>query len=542
MNTRLTEIIRLVIVVTSSARLSSACSFTCLRTSHTLKKMAIVASPVVIAPQSASCCSSVSECFSSKTRLLDMADTARRVAVRSDVADQLTSIPSTPVPVAHGLVEGTGRSSYPSRAPIADCATDSGKQQNLASGIVRLVSSHEEGHLGEDSQGGESAADLTLKTLVAVGTGVGALGFVTLFGGAILWVRAEKAGRPDEAVAAVPKGVLVTTGAEFLVPAVLGALFVVTVIAAIHLVFSLPTKIQTTKERRIVRKTQFKANQAEHDAVAKRAAAKSIEERLNRLRRAANEAAEADDPQHADLQAVVESQETEFQSRSETARQAAISAEKLKTEASAHEAELEHTEANPPWLDTTEWWVERGAALVVLVAVPLILYGDPSELSGSRPTVLVLVAVTAAAVSLAIYLTTESFLWFGIAAFFAVGVYAGFATYYRTTDTLKVQPAAALRTGHAPVAGFFIAETSDNYYLGSFRYGEHRPQLRIIPRAQITDVAVSPLLALSEARVQAFRMAKLACHQLVTKSGVTHPVHACSKKQEVALIREATAS
>jgi hypothetical protein len=417
------------------------------------------------------------------------------------------------------------------------------RPQSLETGIVRLVATQQgDDRGGGNGQSGESTADIAFKGLAAVGTGVGILGFVTLFGGAILWIRADKAGLPaDEAVAAVPKGVLVTTGADFLVPAVLVALLVVTVIAAIHLGFSIPPGLKATKERRILRETRFKANKAERDAAHKRAAAKSADERLERLRTVVSEMRDAQDPQYAELRALIDGQQTDVESRTAEALQASSVAEKLKMEATVRKAELEHAQANPRWLDTTQWWVERGAALVVLVVAPWIFYSNPFELSGSRPYILVIVAVTAAAVSLAIYLATESFLWFGIAAFFAVGIYTGFATYYRTADTLKLQPAAALRTGHPPVAGFFIAETTDNYYLGSFQYRDHRPQLRIIPRAQINDVMVGPLLASSEARTQAFRMAKLACHQLVAKSGIAHPVHACSKKQEVVLKQEAGA-
>lgn len=64
-----------------------------------------------------------------------------------------------------------------------------------------------------------------MQVLGFVAAGIGVLGFVTFFGAAILWIRYDQAALPaNEAVALVPREVLLTTGASFLVPAVLLAL------------------------------------------------------------------------------------------------------------------------------------------------------------------------------------------------------------------------------------------------------------------------------------------------------------------------------
>ena len=66
--------------------------------------------------------------------------------------------------------------------------------------------------------------------LAAVATAIGTLGWVAFIGGAILWISFSQANLPAaEAVARVPTGVMVATGAEFVVWAVLAAL--VTVVA-----------------------------------------------------------------------------------------------------------------------------------------------------------------------------------------------------------------------------------------------------------------------------------------------------------------------
>ena len=64
--------------------------------------------------------------------------------------------------------------------------------------------------------------------LAAVATAIGTLGWVAFIGGAILWISFNQANLPTpEAVARVPTGVLVATGAEFVVWAVLAALMTV---------------------------------------------------------------------------------------------------------------------------------------------------------------------------------------------------------------------------------------------------------------------------------------------------------------------------
>jgi hypothetical protein len=64
-----------------------------------------------------------------------------------------------------------------------------------------------------------------MQLLGFVAAGIGVLGFVTFFGAAILWIRYDQASLPaNDAVAVVPREVLLTTGASFLVPALMLAL------------------------------------------------------------------------------------------------------------------------------------------------------------------------------------------------------------------------------------------------------------------------------------------------------------------------------
>src|SRR4029077_2361158 len=105
---------------------------------------------------------------------------------------------------------------------------------------------------GASKKAESSPTDLVLKVLGAVGTGIGILGFVTFFGGAIVWLRADKAQLPaTEAVAVIPRNVLVTTGATFLLPAVLIAVGVVAIVFLIDLCFYLSRfpRLKSTREQ-----------------------------------------------------------------------------------------------------------------------------------------------------------------------------------------------------------------------------------------------------------------------------------------------------
>ncbi len=75
-----------------------------------------------------------------------------------------------------------------------------------------------------DSGNGKKAAELpSLVTLAtAVASGLGVLGFVTFAGGVVLWTRFNEMGLPaSHSLSLVAKSELVSTGAEFLVPALL---------------------------------------------------------------------------------------------------------------------------------------------------------------------------------------------------------------------------------------------------------------------------------------------------------------------------------
>jgi hypothetical protein len=94
-----------------------------------------------------------------------------------------------------------------------------------------------------------SWSDRVVTIAAAVASGIGILGFVTLAGGAVMWERFNQMGvPPDQAVALVPRTVLVVTGAHFLLPAAAGAALI-----ALGLVFLNEVKPAVWESKRVRR-------------------------------------------------------------------------------------------------------------------------------------------------------------------------------------------------------------------------------------------------------------------------------------------------
>lgn len=84
----------------------------------------------------------------------------------------------------------------------------------------------------KSSAAADGATNPTLVSVAAaVASGLGVLGFVAFAGGVVLWTRFKEMGLPaDHALSLVPKAELLSTGADFLVPAVLVAAVLVVVV------------------------------------------------------------------------------------------------------------------------------------------------------------------------------------------------------------------------------------------------------------------------------------------------------------------------
>lgn len=387
----------------------------------------------------------------------------------------------------------------------------------------------------EDGSDSSSSRDLVLKVLGTIGTGIGVLGFVIFFGGAIIWVRADTAELPaTEAVAAIPRNVLVTTGATFLFPAFLVAAGVVAIVFLIGLVFDWRKQGSLKPIREQAKSFTREAAQLGRAAAAAQQAWKAADAMLTSRKDDLDEARKRNAPgaEIAELEAAVQGHRVEtdrLQAAAEGATSAASSAKANADDLTEEsEVELKHS--------TRQWWLELGVAFVaLLVLVPWQNGAIFHVQSGLELAVLILAAASGTALALLVYRSTEKFVWFGVVAVIAVGVYLAAATYLSTHRNAKMQPIAALRSGHPPVVGAFVAETSEDLYVGTFREDEAPPRLIVIPRSQVTEIAIGPLLDQDAAHKRAITMALDECEEEIeepkTESEPAQVKAACTLSQ-----------
>jgi hypothetical protein len=326
--------------------------------------------------------------------------------------------------------------------------------------------------------------DLVLKVFGAIGTGLGLLGFVTFFGGAILWVRADEAGLPaNEAISVVPNGVLVTTGASFLVPALLVALGAVICISVTHLAFGAARLFSARSSDQALELLRYEAGRVSRKAEAKMQMVQAAEALKQDL----------DDGQAA------------------SALRAASAAAELNKDLGDQLAFKQVKQER----NLIQWAVELGVGFIALALVPVVngaLFHVDFLWKGAG---LLLIAIGILIVCLTTYFVVEKFVWFGVVTFVAVGLYIGAATYFSTIGNPKVEPAVALRGDHSPVVGVFVADTASNVYIGTFEEDGVEPRLLVVPRSQVTDLAIGPLLDPGEARVRSIEMALEECEQKI---------------------------
>ena len=348
--------------------------------------------------------------------------------------------------------------------------------------------------------------------LAAVGGSLGALGLVAFFGAAILWVRMDEIGVPaNEAIAIVPKSVLVTTGASFLVPSVLLAVVLLGGFFLADLVISWATDLLFLREQKrdlAAAEKEAKRRQASIDLAIEKA--EQAAERSLQLKATASRSYAAG----ADLDVIKqESREageavTEAQAAAGEAQPAAKEADEKVAEAK-EEVELVR--------DKKELPIEsiRSVLRLILIVVVLSAAAAPGVLLSSVGLPGIQMALVSAAVLFLsliclFVLKSTSFIWFGLAIIVAVGLLNGLVTYCRTKNDPKVEPAALLRSHGAPVFGFYVAQTSDRVYLSTnSMVGETR--LDVVPRDEVIALVIGDLERPTEAEEHAIAFAHRLC-------------------------------
>jgi ABC-type multidrug transport system fused ATPase/permease subunit len=366
-----------------------------------------------------------------------------------------------------------------------------------------------------------SPIDIVLRVLGAIGTGIGILGIVTFFGAAILWVRADKAELPaTEAVAAIPRNVLISTGAQFLFPALLYAVGLVALVFIVHFIPKAAAIFKNRRDQKEIASYSLEAADQGRKALIAQQRWKAADAMLDSLRENLDKAHELKKT-GPEISAI--EREIDAQRRKTTPLQ--VEAEEKIATATKTKAKLDtKTEKAGAKLERgiVHWLTEIGAIVAAFVLV-IVIDGSLGRVSCGQTVVLLFVGIASAILVISVYWATENFVWFGVVAFVVVGAYLGAATYFNTHNNAKMQPVAVLRSGHDPVAGAFIADTSENVYVGTFREKETPPRLLVIPQSQVVELTVGPLLDQPVARRRALTMALNECNQTIKESPPTPP-------------------
>jgi hypothetical protein len=332
-----------------------------------------------------------------------------------------------------------------------------------------------------------SETDKTLgfmPVLLAIVTAIGTLGWIAFIGAAISWIGFLKAGIPQaEAVAKIPKGVLVATGAEFVVAAILAAL------VTIGILYFADNPLHRRDTRRRLRRTA----ELHRDLRQKEALKNEAEAHLRTVRvMAIEDPGELSDAHKAAIAGAT----TTFVEAERTFEEAAKAVTSTRTERSI--ASLRRTLLPLVLLLFTS-----------LAAARFIHVGYDSHLSTGAWVGVFLIAVFASSLGATIFRQSGRFPTMGLVALIVVPFVMGAATYFRAGEGPKVEPVAFLNANGTPFVGFFVAETSDRLYVGTFDKkaspcfpkgecgdapppGTVPPQLLSVPLSEVRNLSIGP--------------------------------------------------
>jgi hypothetical protein len=464
-------------------------------------------------------------------------------------------------PIATGLVSGSAGSPV-TTAPAAESAAAESQPTERSGGA---------GGIGWDA---------IVPVLGTIVTGAGLLGFVALFGGAILFARADEAGLPAaQTVALLPKSTLLATGAEFLVGAMLLACAAVALLWLLS-VFLDPmtyrffhTRLQSKDEgERIGTVGEIESRQTE---LSEREAELPRLEAALEKRRAELEACDA---AHEEAGTAVRMCESALEERQQAAKgdEAALAGEELSDVQASnakqrladrdaaktrYEQSLEHltaartarsrardvvAEAEAALRGNAETMADIGnqlgesqarlaamdaghderatartsVARYVILCLALLLAEAVMLAAGDRVSrwhtvMLVVVSLLTSVLAVLVYHQTKKFVWFGVAAFLAIGVFIGWALSYSIGDDPRIEPVAALVKGQEPLVGAYLTQTKDRVYVGVPRFDDGKPPLNLVAldRAAVTGLSVARLAPPDQLKARGDEMVAALCER-----------------------------
>jgi ABC-type multidrug transport system fused ATPase/permease subunit len=334
-----------------------------------------------------------------------------------------------------------------------------------------------------------------LQVLGAIATGIGVIGFVAVVGGMIIYTRADAAGLPaDQALAVVPRTSLVAAGAVTLVPALaLAFLFALVLFAfgrALERLESHAIDVRYAPALRLEEQAAYE-EQAARDARVIQRQANTQADATERTLAALAGGPAPDEALLAQLRSQLAAERAASSTAGANAARATANAEQL-TEAAA---EMREKQAEASWKVR---WTRFGAAAVLLLLFAMAaLAVGAGGIGVDQWLVLIVLAAGTAFVSVSIYANKGRRFLFIVSSFVAIGLFVGLVSYFKTHNTPKLEPAAALRADGTIVFGYFVAESDNDLYIARRASTGVPARILQLPRSELTDVSVGKLTALS---------------------------------------------
>lgn len=362
-------------------------------------------------------------------------------------------------------------------------------------------------------------ATVILQVLAAIGTGIGVLGFVILCGGAVTFIRLDAVGLPAaEGVAQVPREVLVTTGAELLVPAALAA------IAAVAILYFTLMALRAVEAWRLRPHITGEAT-ALAEVATSRETLERREAESERARRQALAAGECVNSLTADPATLEEARTAAIRRRDE-ADNAFTEARSNVTAASEALAASEAKATTAGEKVRSVRGIGRllsfcvGALVLTLCSIWLAASFGTSIDAESLAKVFGIGALLSA-LAFAVFASTGKFGWFGIVAFVTIGVVYCSSKLFAIDAVPRVVPAAVLQRDRQPLAGFLVAKTSGELLLAhpmSATSTSQAPSLAVIPASEVTDLWLGDVTTATNAPREALVLLAATC-ALRTRDG-----------------------
>jgi hypothetical protein len=388
-----------------------------------------------------------------------------------------------------------------------------------------------------------------LVTLVgAIASSVGVVGFVTVVGGMVVWIRFDSLRLPaDTVVAAIPRTTLIVIGLSTLIPFIALGLFAVLVaylFAADNLVPSHPWRNVGSAWSRQEPPASSGLSpasiapatagvQSEQDPCT--AELSSIVQKAGELQADASSAAEFGRTkvvaqrreQLKALQTELASLHKRIDARDQTAASNDLKEQAELTKAVLDQALSQICDALATAATRSQrvflTWVLTILGLALIELGIVFLVGAPSYF---QDLLLFGLGALLALVTLSVGLRTHGFTVFGAAIFVSILMFGTGATLLRIYHEPEVQPTAVLRMGHdAGLTGYFVADTSESVYLvriAGKQNGTHFeaffPRLVVVPRANVVSMEVGPFERQQQAYGTGYSELRELCGQKIAEA------------------------